>query len=107
MTVWAVNKSQEHDTSSALQYGDIRHISPRYVYGDEIEGGLMPQEVRQALVAAAAQFNPHKDYVLITGDHLQLLQFVALIADFHRGRQFQVLRYDKKAKGYIPVCITF
>ena len=114
MTVYAVNMTKD-DTSAALQYGDVVHINMRYVYGDEIEDGCIPQPVHEALRQAAAQFDPKTDYLLIVGDHLQLVAFAALLgrwagytgADVESPqlRTFRVLRWDKKAEGYIPVWV--
>jgi hypothetical protein len=103
MTVWAVNKSNEHDVSGALQFGDIRYVNHRYVYGDEIDNERMPQDVIKTIWTAACEFRPDRDYILITGDHLQLLQFVKAVEYCTDGAEIRVLRYDKKAAGYIPV----
>lgn len=105
MTVWAVNLNKD-DTSAALQYGDIRHINMRYVYGDEIVDEHVPKQVMTEIQFAAAEFDPAYDYVLIIGDHLQLVAFVAEIGR-QKGRDvpIHVLRYDKKAQGYIPVWV--
>lgn len=105
MTVWAVNLNKD-DTSAALQYGDIRHINMRYVYGDEIVDEKMPDNVRNELLTAAQEFDPNQDYVLICGDHLQLVTFMAALGRVHgKTGLIHVLRYDKKAQGYIPVWI--
>lgn len=109
MTVWAVNLTAD-DTSAALQYGDIKHINLRYVYGDEIENERMPREVYDALQRVAVTFNRRTDYLLIVGDHMQLVAFAALLGrwqtevdlEISPGAMFRVLRWDRKAEGYIP-----
>ena len=102
MTVYAVTPIRD-DTTPALQFGDIRHINLRYVYGDEIENRELPADVQDKLQQAAQAFNPERDFVLIAGDHLQLFYFVAALA--RRRIRFCALRWDKMAQGYIPVWI--
>lgn len=104
MTVWAVN-IDKHDTSAAAVWGDIRHINTRYVYGDEIENERMPNDTLDALRRAAWEFDPQRDFVLICGDHLQLVAFVHAIASCRPGVKVHFLRYDKKVAGYIPVWV--
>jgi hypothetical protein len=99
MTVFAVNMTHD-DTTPALQYGDIRYINVRYVYGDEIENKRLPAVNMEALAQAADEFNPMKDFVLLVGDWLQLAQFLYMLGARHPG--VCVLRWDKKAEGYIP-----
>lgn len=100
--VWAVNLTND-DKSKAEQFGEIRHINLRYVYGDEIVDERVPDDVHDKLRLAAHDFDPATDYVLIVGDHLQLVQFVAALGNLYVS--FRALRYDKKAEGYIPVRI--
>lgn len=112
MTVYAVNMTKD-DTAPALQYGDIVHVNMRYVYGDEVENEQMPTPVYEALRKAAAEFIPSKDYLLIVGDHLQLVAFAAMLGrragmpnpEAPYYKTFRVLRWDKKAEGYIPVWV--
>jgi hypothetical protein len=100
MTVYAVNMTHD-DTSPALQYGDIRFINVRYVYGDEIDNERLPAANMEALAQAADDFNPMRDYLLLVGDWLQLAQFIKMLGARHPG--IHVLRWDKKAEGYLSV----
>lgn len=99
MTVFAVNTS-DRDLSAAERYGNLRFINRRrFLYADEINcDGSFPCDVQDMLEAAASDFNPERDYLLIVGDHLQLLQITALLAKRHG--QFRVLRYDRKEQAY-------
>jgi len=100
MTVFAVNMTHD-DTTPALQYGDIRYINVRYVYGDEISNERLPPANMEALAQAADEFNPMRDYVLLIGDWLQLAQFLLMLGARYPG--VRVLRWDKKAEGYLSV----
>jgi hypothetical protein len=102
MTVFAVNMTHD-DTTPALQYGDIRFINVRYIYGDEIDNERMPGANTEMLKQAADEFNPAHDYVLLVGDWLQLAHFLKLLGARHTN--VHVLRWDKKAEGYLPVWV--
>jgi hypothetical protein len=103
MTVWLVN-SVKDDTSAALKWGEIRWISPRYIYGDELdEDGNIPPDFYVGMQSAANAFNPTDDYLLIAGDHLQLVTMAAMLGTRHP--KFRVLRYDRQAQGYLPVWV--
>lgn len=102
MTVWVVHPVKE-DLSAALQYGDIQYINGRYVNADELQAdGRLPQGFLDNMRRVAEEFKPHKDYLLIAGDHLQLIQMAATLTGIW-GRGWHVLRYDRQAKGYYPV----
>lgn len=104
MTVFAVNMGDKfHDVTAALQYGDIRYINTRYVYGDEIVNQHLPAANMVTMVQAAEDFNPARDYVLLIGDWLQLAQFMMLLGRRHEN--VRVLRWDKKAEGYLQVWV--
>ena len=104
MTVWAVHRVKELDISQASKYGEVDYINSRYVYADEIDKTLLPEKVRSRLERATDQFDPDHDFMLIAGDHLQLVFLSALLAN--RWGEFKVLRYDREAGGYFPVTIS-
>jgi len=103
MTVWVVN-TVSWSLDSALQFGDLRYINGKYIYADALlpDGGI-PNGFFDNMVAAVEQFDPSTDYLLIVGDHLQLLQMTALLT--HAYSKFRALRYDRQAQGYFPVTI--
>lgn len=104
MTVFAVHPDRNgHDLSPVLQYGDIRYVNSRYVYGDEIENCRLPYAFDDALDAAACDFDPDQDFLLIMGDTVQLVAFVFKLTVAHDGRHIRALRWDKKAAGYLVV----
>lgn len=108
MTVFVVNNPKV-DIAPALQYGELRYINRFFIHGDELESGFepfpldwtIPADFKSKMEAAADAFNPDEDYLLIAGDHLQLVAFTAIL--FTRFRSILVLRYDRKLEGYIPV----
>lgn len=93
------------DISEASYYGEIQYVGKRYVYSDELEGELqtLPRDVLNRMLKAIDGFDPERDYLLIAGDHLQIVAMSALLAD--RWGSFKVLRYDRKAGGYVSITI--
>lgn len=104
LTVYAAHElSTKTDISSAAVYGDIRYVNHRYIYADEIKGDRPPKGFDENIRKTMEGFNPKKDYLLIAGDHLQIVMLVHALAEMFAG--FYVLRYEREAKGYIPVMI--
>ena len=103
MSVIAVHPITEKDLSAALIYGEIEYVNHRYVFADELDGDDVPKAFLSKMLKVVDQFDPDHDYLLIAGDHVQLLYMSALLAD--RWGAFKVLRYDRKAGGYIVVQI--
>jgi len=95
-------KKPRQDLTPAENFGELVFINSRYVYGDEMEEGI-PKQFRDRLVEAVRKFRPEDDFMLITGDHLQVVTLAALLARAHK--RFRVLRYDRQLRGYLPVLI--
>lgn len=90
------------DLNPAKQYGSIRTINRSYVFSDDLwPTDMIPGAIRWNIQAAARDFNPTLDYLLLAGDHLQVADMVAFIQHYHGI--FRVLRWDRVAKGYV-VC---
>lgn len=91
-----------NDVSGALEYGDRScYVTSDYVFPDQIENEQMPAGVVQLMQDAADRFDPDTDCLVIVGDHLQLVAFSGLLMQRH-GR-FRALRWDRDARGYLPV----
>lgn len=103
MTVFVVNMITD-DVSRAQAFGDLKYVNIRYVYGDELDGDQLPAAFLIDIARHVELFDPERDYLLIAGDHLQLVQMAALLGK--KFKRFRVLRWDRQAKGYIPVTIT-
>lgn len=104
MTVYAAHElSSKVDVSAAAVYGDIHYINHRYIYADELKGDKPPKGFDENIRRIAEGFIPRKDYLLIAGDHLQIVMLASALTEMHTG--FYVLRYEREAKGYVPVMI--
>jgi len=102
-TVWAVNPTND-DISDAERYGEIRYVSAKYLFADEIDDERIPSPTDYSIDEAARRFNSERDYLLIVGDHLQLVAMAAKLSRYHS--KFRVLRYDRKERAYFPVVVT-
>lgn len=102
--VWVVHPVKD-DIRAALRFGNIRYIGDRYVYPDELgEDGQMPGDTVCPIYAAASNFDPELDYLLLVGDQVQVAAMSAVL--FKLKSRFRVLRYDRQAAGYVPVLIA-
>lgn len=106
MTVWVVHPINDKsvDISGASVYGGFKFINSRYVYIDELsDQGDIPDTVTDRMLKAVEEFEYEFDFLLIAGDHLQLMAMSAYLAE--RWGRFKVLRYDRQARGYASVTI--
>lgn len=102
--VYVVTPMQSQDLSPLRNFGKLRFVNHKFAYADELNRDLsLPEALWSPLDLAAQEFDPERDYVAIAGDHLQVVQLVALIAQ--RGEPFKVLRWDRQAGGYFPVLV--
>lgn len=102
MTVFVVHEV-EGDVTDAQRFGEIRYVNHRYINADELDGERLPTQFVQNMLNAAIDFNNRSDFVLITGDHLQLIAFTSMLVP---GRRFyRVLRWDRREKAYFPAMI--
>ena len=103
MTVWTVHRLKDLDVSKAEVYGELEYINNRYIFSDEIKDGRAPEKFHSRMCRAVDMFDPGHDYMLIAGDHLQMVMFASLLTN--RWGEFKVLRFDREAGGYFPVTI--
>jgi hypothetical protein len=99
-TVYLVHQIH-NDISSAMRWGEIKYINLRYFYADELRGEEIPTTFLDNLKRCADQFNPDTDFLLVAGDHAQLIAFSSLLAVRHPF--FRILRFDRIASAYFPI----
>lgn len=105
MTVFVVHGVRD-DISPARKFGDLRLVNQAYIHGDELlrtddDYNMIPTGHNINIRHAVDDFKPDVDFLLIAGDHLQLLAMTARLAAAHGS--FDVLRYDRQLNDYIPV----
>lgn len=104
MTVFVVNSSHDLNLTSAERFGAIRYVNHKYIYGDEIgDDGSLPAAFVDNMRRCADEFDADSDYLLIAGDHLQLVAFTAELSIIFPW--FRVLRWDRIEQAYFGVKI--
>ena len=103
--VWVVHPCDNTDIAPAHNWGDLRFINAGYANPNDVINRCLSREIMENLITAARDFNSNKDFLLIAGDHLQLMQMSFLLAE--RSKAYTVLRWDRHANGYYPVRIIF
>lgn len=112
MTVFVLHPVKD-DLTPALLFGRLKFLYTGYLYPDQLDTApaaarfhayAPPADWRASMLAHAAAFDPERDYLLMAGDHLQLLAFAAMLAAQYPA--FVTLRYDRESKGYLPVEIS-
>lgn len=104
MTVYVVHSTRD-PISDSFRFGEPYFINHDYIYNDQImeSEGEIPPKMLEAMERCADRFKPDKDYLLIVGDHLQIIAFSAMLS--RRYDYFSVLRWDRIDKYYFPVRI--
>lgn len=103
MTVYVPQDDGHKDLGDALRFGELHVMSRKYVYPDEVDQGVLPQEVRTRIELAATLYNPRTDFLLPIGDQAQVLAFTAALA--RRSKTIRVLRYDRQTNQYLEIVI--
>lgn len=91
--------------ADAERFGQIEYVNQRYIYGDEITNNhQLPHAFVDAMCKAMKRFKPTEDYLLMAGDHVQIMTMCAILGIAHSS--FSILRWDNGAQAYMPVLIT-
>lgn len=102
------NPALRKSIEPASNFGEFRYANKFYIHGDELErsgnDNLIPTGYRVNMERVAEAFNPDVDYLLIAGDHLQLLALTAILIGRHG--YLTVLRWDRNMSEYIPVRLS-
>lgn len=103
-TLWLVHPTK-HDLSALSQWGRVRYTGNLgYVFSDMIkEDGSVPHGFRTNIRNAAREFNPDTDYLVLTGDPIQLALFTTQLVAFFG--QFRALRWNNESGGYVEALI--
>lgn len=101
VTVFVVNASHDRDVGAAEDYGELHYVNHRYAFSDELDDERLPPEFVLNIQACVDDFDPATDFLLILGDHAQLVAMTAMLA--RRHKEFRVLRYDRKEQGYLVI----
>lgn len=96
--VFVVQEMSNHDISGALKYGEIVTLLPATV-----QVAFSPWPVIRTVRRKLLRMRPD-DYLLLTGDPVIIGLVCAVAAQYNSGR-YNVLKWDKRERLYIPVRI--
>ena len=104
MTVWTVHPLRPEHSANMSDWGVLHPINQRFIYPDELErDGSLPGAFIHHMESAARRFNPNTDYLVLSGDQLQVAAFSAILSHHHGW--FNVLRFERREAAYFPVLI--
>lgn len=97
-TVFVVQEMPNHDIASAIKFGEIKVLLPA---NTQIAFSTVPtvRVLRRKLL----QFSD-KDFLLLTGDPVAI-GLACSIASFYNSGRYNVLKWDRRERLYIPIRI--
>ena len=97
-TVFVVQEMPNHDIASAIKFGEIKVLLPA---NTQIAFSTVPtvRMLRRKLL----QFSD-KDFLLLTGDPVAI-GLACSIASFYNSGRYNVLKWDRRERLYIPIRI--
>lgn len=103
-TCWLVHPTK-HDLSGLRQWGRIRHTDNiGFVFSDAInEYGEVPPGFEANIRRAVVEFQSDADYLVLTGDPIQLALFGAILIDTYGS--YRGLRWNNESGGYVMAVI--
>jgi hypothetical protein len=104
MTVYTVHPLRLDHIANMADWGSIVPINMRFIFPDELraDNGLPPAFVDN-MVQAAKQFHHDTDYLVMSGDQLQISAMSAILAAYHGS--FSVLKFERREAAYFPARI--
>jgi hypothetical protein len=104
LTVWTVHPLRDEHSANMAEFGTLRAVNQRFIFPDELEpDGSLPAAFIHHMEAAAKRFDPNTDYLVLSGDQLQVTALAAILAHHHGW--FTVLKYERREAAYFPATI--
>jgi hypothetical protein len=102
MTVYVTQELKGRDLSGALSFGELEVlVRANVAITDE-----SIEEIIEDMYNTLDNFNPKKDYLLLSGDPVIIgIAFMALAFHWDEGGAFRILRWDRIEERYIPIKI--
>ena len=99
-TVWVVMYDPAKDLSDAKQYGELRAVFVKPIYGDN---GFDPV----AAARSAMKDYQDGDYLLMIGDPMACGIVMEIALDYSDSQRLNVLRWDRRSMSYRPSQLNF
>lgn len=104
MTVYTVHELRPEHEANMADWGTVVPVNYRFIFPDELgKDGSLPPAFINSMERCARNFRPGVDYVVLSGDQLQIAAFCSILS--HRHGWYNVLKYERREKAYFPAMI--
>jgi hypothetical protein len=100
-TVWVVMYDPAKDLSDAKQYGELRAVFVKPIYGDDTRFDPV------AAARSAMKDYQDGDYLLMIGDPMACGIVMEIALDYSDSQRLNVLRWDRRSMSYRPSQLNF
>jgi hypothetical protein len=100
--VFIVQDSGRLNFTPASRFGELIPLVGRDVYPDDADERV--HAIRIIMKSKLAEFNPAKDFLLLTGDPVAIVMAVLTLAV--QTLTIRCLKWDNEHKGYFPVEVS-
>lgn len=103
-TVYVVQSTDEGlgRYRAAMRYGNLVPIVQRDAFPDNAEERI--DQMREIMKTILSEFNPAKDYVLLTGDPLAIAMCILTLSC--STLTIPCLKWDRDEQSYYPVTVS-
>lgn len=101
--VFVIQDDHRRDFSKAATFGKLVPLIERDVFPDDADERVVT--IRGIMKHILRDFNPLRDYLLLTGDPVAIVVATLLLSSMGVF-EFRVLKWDKEHGGYFPVSVA-
>ncbi len=101
--VFIIQDDGNRDFSDAQRFGELVPM---------VAGGVFPDDSNERVDSALGimgsllqGFDPHRDYLLLTGDPALIIMAGLLVGSAHTLVPIQCLKYDRESRAYYKITI--
>lgn len=104
MTVYTVHVLRDDHAANMADWGNVVPVNHRFIFPDElaVDGSLPPAFINN-MERCARNFRQGVDYVVLSGDQLQLAAFCSILS--HRHGWYNVLKFERREQAYFPALV--
>lgn len=99
--VFVIQHNPHLDYSDAIRFGKLTPVLRRDVFADDLPTRI--DKMKEALEGQMGDFDPERDFLLLTGDPVAIFMAGILL---HGARKVRVLKFDREVGRYYDVEIA-
>lgn len=99
--VFIIQNNGRLNFEPAAKYGKLVPIIERDVFPDDVDERV--EAIKNITSTLLNNFNPEKDYILLTGDPVAIVIVSMFLVMNHMGQQIRCLKYDRENQTYYVV----